>query len=1286
MSLLALLFGAPGSASVLAQSEGLPDTIAVDRVPLGGPFANVEAYAILRDDQGLIWFGTSDGLTRFDGYNRLDYAHDVTDPTTISGGGVDALLQDQHTRDWLWAGTGEGLTRFDRRTRQFRLYTDSTVGAVLAIAQSPDGVLWLGTNSGLATLDPETDTLRRDSRVTTPVRAIYLDAASGRVWAGGVDGLSRVDAAGVTTYRAQPGNANSLSGNRVNAIEPDGRGSLWIGTDAGLDRLDPNAGQFTPVMPGAAHWVTSLAHDRSGTLWIGAHDGLYRSAPTSESFVRYEHDPLDPSSVSNSFINAVYADATGMVWIAPRDAAVNKFNPDRQLFELWHSPSQILSVAAGREDVLWLGTHGLERYDMASGRTVRYAHDPANPDSLAENDIAALVEAADGTVWIGTLSSGLDRLDPASGTFRHYRSAATQPAHLHSDAIAALLEDRFTPHVLWIGTSGGGVTRLDTNSGEGHTYLHDPSNQNSLASNDVQGLAQDRSGVIWIGTTNGLSRFDAAADQFTSFRAGPDKPHGLTSSDIRFIDFDADGKLWLATAGGGLNHFDPSTGTAIAYSQRQGLPYSSIRAMQADQAGNLWLANNGWIAKFDPRTESITTFDRRNGVRSGTEFPFGAMARGADGRIFFGSDEGLIVFAPARVTPKADLPPVILTDLLIDGQPVRVGTDSMLKQDLNQTSRLTLSYVDQVFGFSFAALDYEDPGRIRYAYKMEGLSDDWIPVDSSAHSASFTGLPPGEYRFRVKATNSDGIWNEADTAIAVTITPPWWGTDWFRGSAAAVLLASAFAVYRLRIRAAQARGRALEVEVASRTAELTRANQAKSEFLANMSHELRTPLNSILGYAQVLQRSSASTGLDTIYTSGRHLLTLIDDLLDLARIEARRLELRPNDLDLVRLFDEVGDMVRPAARDKQLTFSVCVEGEVPACVRVDGVRLRQVLLNLVGNAVKYTDSGAVELRAECRLIDSRTCRIRCSVSDTGCGIAPEHLGQIFQRFERLSATAHRPAGVGLGLTLSQQLVELMGGRIQVDSRPARGSRFTFDLEVPLVAASSPVVREEPAWRTIRGYVGPRRTILIADDQADNRALLRDLLAPAGFDLLFAPDGQQAVQLTRDSQPDLILMDLHMPAVNGLQAVRLIRSLPRQARTPIVAVSAAAFDEDEARGRAAGCDAFLRKPIDADRLFALVGSQLALTWLLARQDAPQPSASMYRRNVVPPPPDELDRLSDLARFGNMRRLGEQVQYLKQLDAAYVPFASELDMLVQRLEDEAILAYIDGFRERVFTTPR
>jgi len=469
------------------------------------------------------------------------------------------------------------------------------------------------------------------------------------------------------------------------------------------------------------------------------------------------------------------------------------------------------------------------------------------------------------------------------------------------------------------------------------------------------------------------------------------------------------------------------------------------------------------------------------------------------------------------------------------------------------------------------------------------------------------------------------------------------------------------------------------------------ASQAKSEFLANMSHELRTPLNGILGYAQILQRNPPLTplqddGLRTISQSGKHLLTLINDVLDLAKIEARKLELFPEETDLAALLDGVTGMMRMAAAQKSITFIYQPQPGIPASIKADEKRLRQVLLNLLGNAIKFTSQGQVTFKvavgsphSAANHLQSAICNLQFSVEDSGIGIASEQIEQIFLPFEQVGDAQHRAAGTGLGLAISQQLAELMGGRIQVRSELGQGSTFWFEAAFPIVERSTTPQKWTSA--AIGGYVGRRHRLLVVDDHVENQLVLLNLLEPLGFDIFLAANGQQAVDLARQLRPDLIFMDLIMPVMMGFEAVSIIRQIPELAKVPIVAVSASVLQLDRLESQRVGCDDFLAKPVDMDNLFALLNQYLDLEWVYRQDDQinlSQLAAEQSENDqMLVPPREQLEILYTLARFGNMDSIRKQAQYLSELSPRYRWFAKQIHDLAGAFDDEQIQSLVKQY---------
>lgn len=828
----------------------------------GLPQSSVQC--VLQDCFGFMWFGTRDGLARYDGYGFTVFRHDPEDSTTLSGSDIRALYEDRSSRT-LWIGTRDGgLNRFDRASGKFIRFVHNTAiptslshNDVRAILEDHAGMLWVGTcDGGLNRFDRTSGKCTRfmhnagdtsslgDNRVLS-----LLEDHEGTIWAGTAHGLNRFDRTSgkFTHYTSNPTDSTSLSNNHVWAIAEDRwSGTLWVGTyGGGLNRFDRTKKTFRRYKTNpeistsiSSNNVLSLLVDRlSNTLWVGTYGGGVNSFdPTTETFTRYQHNPSDANSLSSNSVFALAEDRAGAFWVGTDVGGVTLFDRATVKFMCYRhnetdvtslSHNNVLSLLEDRSNALWVGTYGggLNRFDRATGKFKRYSNNPSDPTSLSDDRVRALLEDKMGMLWIGTWS-GLNHFDRTTGTFKRFPYTPSDSTSLSASRVLSLLEDR--TGTLWVGTDNG-LNRLDRTTNKFKQYHHNPSDTTSLSNGSINSMLEDRSGMLWIATWSGLNSFAPATGKFKRYQHISTDGTSLSHNRVLSLCESRTGTLWVGTFGG-LCQFDRATGSFAVFRKKEGLPNEVIYGIVEDNDDNLWLSTNKGLCKFNPREKKFMNFDKRDGLQD-NEFSEGAYHRGHSGRVYFGGIAGFNEFFPDSVHPDSLKPSVAITMFKKFNRPAALDSAVEVKKVI------ILPYNENDIGFEFVTLSFRIMERNLYSHKLENFDKDWSPA-SMERKATYTNLDPGEYVFRVRGCNSDGVWNMEGTRVRVIILPPWWARWWARTGFVLCFVGTLYQAYRLRVSVLARRNERLERQVQERTAELNAANRELGEANEEISRQM----------------------------------------------------------------------------------------------------------------------------------------------------------------------------------------------------------------------------------------------------------------------------------------------------------------------------------------------------------------------------------------------------------------------------------------------------------------
>jgi len=1194
--------------------------------------------SICQDSRGFMWFGTLNGLNRYDGDSIKIYRNITKDPSSLSNNLIRNIYED-HAYS-LWIGTQSGLNLFNPYKNNFTIYrhipgNDKSISSntITNVYEDKKNNLWIGTaGGGLNLLNRETNVFYhfrhrkgdKNSISNDTVNCILEDAGN-NLWVGTNAGLNLFNRTSKTFTLIT--NPFGVGGNIIQYIQQDHAGNLWLGTyyDGVIvynlkqktfkhykhDLKD--LGSLSTDMIGFL--FGGLVIDREGRVWVGGLDqGLNLYDPKNDSFFHYRHESDDPETLSQKTACAMCEDKEGNLWIGTRRGGVSLFTPGANKFTTYQKEKFVNSIS--NNDVrtfcqdlngnIWIGTDGggLNLFNRKDHTFHLYKNDPFNPKSLSSDAVTDVMQDKDNNIWVSTWG-GLDLLDRKNGTFKRFTNKAGDSTSISSNWVVKTHVDR--QGNFWVVTWDG-LNLFNPKTGRFKRVFKDATGKTGLSGSNYWTMNEDRAGNMWFGSVDGaLNCYNAKIDRFTQY-------FNYYSQDLGSIFTDSKGRLWIGKTG--LYLFDPAKKKFFIYTHKGGLDKELIKSISEDGEGNLWISSAVGLTKFNPDSYFLRKFKLNDGIQ-GKEFEYNASLMTTDGEMFFGGIHGFNTFYPADIKTNPYIPPVYITDFQVFNKsaiPGRPG--SPLNDDISLTKEIRLSYDQSYISFRFAALNYLQTENNQYAYKLEGVDKEWV-FAGNTKKAAYTNLNPGTYFFHVKASNNDGVWNNRGTIIKIIIAPPYWATWWFRCLSFALIIIILYAFYRYTLRRIERQKATLEEQVKLRTAEVLqkvdelqsqsgylqilnseleknkeqersareeaeKANQAKSVFLATMSHEIRTPMNGIIGMASLLRETEQTNEqkeyTDTIIISGENLVSVINDILDFSKIESGKMDIEKADFDLRQSIEEVMDLFSLQAEKQNIELIYHIDFNLPCKITGDSLRLKQVLINLINNALKFTTQGEVFLKAGLFKEPGNDGGIEIvfSIKDTGIGIPAEKLSSLFQAFSQVdSSTTRKYGGSGLGLVISERLVTLMGGKIWAESLFGEGTSFNFTIKTHAVTAADSQI---DTYDTT-GLAGKR--VLMADDNQTQLNILKIQLEHWGLDTLCASSAGQALELfSKGNKPDLVITDLRMEAMDGIALAQAIKN--KAEKMPVILLGS---KSNEIKKQFPGLFSFiLTKPVKYPLLF------------------------------------------------------------------------------------------------------
>lgn len=1197
-----------------------------NRIEVEKGLSNSEVRCIYKDRTGFMWFGTPFGLNRYDGYELITYKQDLSQEHKETANNDIYHIQESYDGK-LWLFTPSGYTIYDVKHERFEEDATALFGQYSGVSEFWRMYIDLGKNFWFVTWqDVRLYDVKKGKRTVfeqgapgSLSRGLLSDIRQGenRYWFLFDNGLLECMDAQTQKVISRDSTLKKMIGKK-NLVDMrlfiDSSGDVWvynIDSEFGIAcySVSKNSWQVYSNASPAPYYISNdivfgMEEDEKGNIWVGTdHGGVTLINKRERTTEVLWHDDHDPTSLSQNTIRCIYRDDKGIMWLGTYKKGICYYHESIYKFKAVTDRtdmpySDVNCFFESKEGNIWIGTNGggLLYYDRKHDTYTVYKHIPGRANTPAGDVIVSLEADRSGRLWIGYYLAGMDCFD--GKTFTHYTSHSSTNDILPDNNVWKLHCDRAGN--LWIGTLNGGVVVMDVQTGQRIKWFD--------SVGPVYDITEKKSGEVMVGSRKGLYFYNTATDQLELYEKDVFEKARVSRYDISNLYEDSRGLLWVGTRNG-LFVYNPYTRELRLFTAESGLSADLIQNVQEDAEHNMWVATNGGLTCIRVTTANETpgyffhmvNYDRSDGLQ-GELFNFNAGYITSKSELIFGGLSGFNIFVPTRIIDDAVNPPVVLTDFQIYNESIRPGETYkgrvLLEKSISQTDEITLNYSDNYFTLSFAALDYCKPGKARYFYKLEGFNNQWLEADRNSRQVTYTNLNPGKYTFYVKAISNDANGQVYPVALQINIRPPFWQTRWAWAFYTLVVIGSFYGYRRRMVRKAEKKLAYTREKL--RITQQHEMDEMKLRFFTNISHEFRTPLTLILtpleDMIKKISDPEKQQSLRMIRRNALQLLRLVNQLLDFRKMDVQGHTLQKSVGDIVQFVREQTGLFAEASERKQIELRFSTDLS-PLYVWFDADKLSKVLVNVLSNAYKFTPTGGCVTVELARTDEGK---IRISVTDTGIGIPEEALDKIFERFYQVKhADTMNYQGSGIGLHLAKEFVKLHGGEMWAERMPEGGSRFVVLLpcmqeETNALPSEKQNVLSEEESEVASPNGSPETAsesdelpkLLLVDDNDDFRLFLSGKLSDQ-YTVLQAADGVEGLEMAYREIPDMILSDVMMPRLDGINMSKQIKADIRTSHIPLILLTAKSGEESKLEGLTAGADDYITKPFNLEILLVKI---------------------------------------------------------------------------------------------------